>query len=1260
MGVTVFTRDKVLCGVLFFRHKQLNKTKIPSAIRSSKGNATTYVLAILFVSSIFVTTLYRSLHSEIDSEERINSSDVYDIATNALIDYVIVSVKSQWCIGDNWTKEDCTNRQLNHSRSIRRMLISENSIMALGDYFIRNVIEFKTETTDSYPSCVSTLLTKPSQNELADWKDRWLKCIRLPPIVTDGPSAIQLTIADLTDLPSNHPLSRLFSNDYFKQGNIGKAIITVSQIDSGRQFPRNGREITLDIRVEVFRKSNDSPAGKVVSKVEVIPSELNHFGLILAGDLYMDGTSLSQKGGYIPLANDNPKWPGINFDSPVYIDGNIIIPTEDKTDKSSFVRFNSNVYLSTKTSTTNENGAICQGYSDGNCEYFVSTVTNKLANYMNGFAKGLDHMLQDEGVDYIPGPNLKGKADGDSSKGGGVQTCADIQKALTDFRYTNENKMLVLKDAAVQNQYTLMWTNDASSSFNQKYLNRFSTPHNDIPRGEEASCFEAQDSGERLMRPHIYNNNNATQIPGRRNRHNRAEPVQLLPAYNLYTLKDIDLTSTADSLNEDLLIQSPIVEFDSDAAKTVRNSLKKCPKNRNKDQIDALDGDFKEKAAVVANTEYGIVLKDSSNVQQTLTDQTEALKAEDRPAIRPTMTNEANTGVINYLEQIFPTTGDGTMYVAKSLMAVNTKLVFQGIKDGLIDSLLEEFDDTISGTFANEAKQRLTRIETLIKNLLGITNISQEATTVSALRTQLTNLNTQLTTLNRQISRTSPTVSDTTCTTDPITSTESCTTTTSPNPVYTALLESKATLETQIANLDTKLADYSYLVARRNSINALISTMATIQTDLVDLMGADALGQSFTIEEVGGIKARFSTGDKEFFAPNVLKMRINLPRITNQFVTQFLVRVDAFDPSYVYTKKPDITSAEECSALEVESGIVAIWALTTEGNRACLELRSTRLSETGTFPNPGYNVFNYQFHKTSSGTTSNIAPAVVNDPQVVSNYIDSYTDFALYKHPGFNEFKCKITSTKAFVPDELSAISPGAENLDLAGDNSLSEQGMKSERFAIQTNHSWYFTPDTPFMDVASSSYDTNNPEGLLDITVNTTGPEFPVKSIMSRCLIRKTVTFVAGFYVCRELIIEGGRSSPLEIAGTFIAGRMEIPDSTIAQHGLYFRNIYHQVSVRNFREVNLLNTEASCYDNITQPIWYGNLSDSNQLMLDRCVPSTFRDDAQAFTWNLVDPDCGIINKFSASENPAVVSERMACKDEVQRYFIVEKGRGSL
>ncbi len=1257
MGVIVLTREKILDISLHCRH---HKLRLEQPLINSKGNVTAYVLTILFISSIFVTSLYRSLSHEMDSEERINSSDVYDIATNALLDYVIVSVKSQWCIGSNWMKEDCTNKQLSHPRSIRRMLISENNIMSMGDYFIRNVIEFKTESTANYPSCVSGLLTKPQKKDLADWKDKWLKCIRLPSIVAGGPSAIQMTISDLTKLPSNHPLSKLFSNDYFKQSDLEKAIVTVSQITAGKQFPRNGREITLDVRIEVFRKSTSSPAGKVVSKVEVIPSELNHFGLILAGDLFMDGSSQMKKGGYIPIAKDDSSWPGINFDSPIYIDGNIIVPDETKKDYSSFVRFNSNVYLSTMTSTTKEDGAICQGYSGDKCKYFVSSVTNKLIDYMGGFAKGVDHMLQDEGVDYIPGPVLKGKADGDSNKGSGVQTCSDIQKSLTDFRYTNNNKMMVLQDLTTPNQYTLMWANNGASTFKLKSLNRYSTPHNDIPRGEEAKCYDKQTSDVRLMRPHIWNNNNSKKIPGRRNRKNRLEPVQLLPAYNLYTLSGVDLTDTASSLNQDLLIQSPMAEFDSDAGKTVRNTLKKCPKNRTKDQLDAIDGDFKEKAAAVANTEYGIVLKDSNNVQQTLTNQTNALKPEDRPEIKPTMTNSSYTGVIDYLAKIFPTTDVGTMYVAKSLMAINTKLVFQGIKDGLIESLLEEFDENVDGTFSFKTKKQLTEIQTAIMNLLGINDPSQEEAAVSKLKVDLNDLNTQMATLDAKIASTSKTIDVTSCTTDPVTLVETCPTSTVTNPDYTALVSQKSKPQAQIDDLQKKLNDYYYLVARISSIQALQATMATIQTDLIDLMGADGLGRSFSLEEVKGINAKIQSVEKEFFAPNVLKMRINLPKITNQFVTEFLVRVDAFDPSYVYTQKPGITTAAGCAALEAEAGVVAIWALSAAGTRTCIELRSTRLDKNGDFPNPGYNVFNYQFKKTASGTTSNISPAIVTDPDVVTNYIKSYKDFALYKHPGFNEFKCKISSTKAFVPDELPALDVAAENHDLDGDNSLSEQGMMSDKFVSQTNHSWFFSLDDPFMDVANASYDPNNPDAFLDITVDTTGPEFPVKSIMSRCVIRSQVKFVAGFYVCRELLIEGGRSAPLELAGSFIVGRLVIPDTTIAQNGLYFRNIYHQISVNKFRQVNLLDTEANCYNNILQPIWYANLSDANQAVLDRCVPSTFRDEAQAFTWNLVDPDCGVVDKFTASGNSAVISERMVCKDEVNRYFILEKGRGRL
>jgi hypothetical protein len=43
-----------------------------------------------------------------------------------------------------------------------------------------------------------------------------------------------------------------------------------------------------------------------------------------------------------------------------------------------------------------------------------------------------------------------------------------------------------------------------------------------------------------------------------------------------------------------------------------------------------------------------------------------------------------------------------------------------------------------------------------------------------------------------------------------------------------------------------------------------------------------------------------------------------------------------------------------------------------------------------------------------------------------------------------------------------------------------------------------------------------------------------------------------------------------------------------------------------------------------------------------------------------VDPDCGLIEKFAETGTQPLIGERMACKDENHRYFIIEKSRGEL
>ncbi|AHZ84750.1 hypothetical protein EP01_07335 [Bdellovibrio bacteriovorus] len=201
--------------------------------------------------------------------------------------------------------------------------------------------------------------------------------------------------------------------------------------------------------------------------------------------------------------------------------------------------------------------------------------------------------------------------------------------------------------------------------------------------------------------------------------------------------------------------------------------------------------------------------------------------------------------------------------------------------------------------------------------------------------------------------------------------------------------------------------------------------------------------------------------------------------------------------------------------------------------------------------------------------------------------------------------------------------------------------------FAATARTSWNFAGDsgsTIKSDPALSAFEFDN------MTIN--NATFQVRSIVGKCVIKASSTFVTGFMTCDELIIEK-RSAPLRIIGTFIVGRMKIDPSAI-KAGINWSSVYHPQATRELRAAGsprILRSfsGADCNATNNEPIWHP--IPSIKAVADRmnCNTISLRAKADPFQWTAVDPDCGIAAGTTASNT--------TCKRRLVRFFVVEQSR---
>jgi hypothetical protein len=236
------------------------------------------IMGVVVVIMIFSSATYIRSRAQAVA----GSADKMDnrIALDGMLAYTLNGIKQSWCFGDTWTQQ--TTCPLTDPRNTARLIISDESL--------------------GYIAASTAIRPNP------------LSATRL--------SQITQTV-DLTSINATHPLYKIARPLGGKYSNVN---FTIKRDDSAIATTK-GREVRLKVLVHLKAISgipNDDL--DLDSQVIVYPRELSYFGLIMPRDLYL-GAAASAQGDVGLLAFDSASEKGLRFESPVFVNRNLILPS---------------------------------------------------------------------------------------------------------------------------------------------------------------------------------------------------------------------------------------------------------------------------------------------------------------------------------------------------------------------------------------------------------------------------------------------------------------------------------------------------------------------------------------------------------------------------------------------------------------------------------------------------------------------------------------------------------------------------------------------------------------------------------------------------------------------------------------------------------------------------------------------------------------------------------------------------------------------
>lgn len=397
-------------------------------LNQKNGNATVMILGGVLVAGIGLYYLTNQIPQIQKIEKHSDEIVTYQSALNSILSYTVHAIRERWCLTANLMQRDCDSKLEDwalDSRNTARLLISDSRLS--DDQFLQDYRQGKHD------------------------KDEALKLG-----TEQNPFKISVSLSEIT---SRHPLyvATETLRDKSQYDSIGLEVSRVNNIN----YPTGGDEIFLRIRSCLHsRLSIGDLAKKIVgnsvlgrgrapfaeSVVGFFPREIDSFALVVAGDLRLDRPiSLSGVGDFqVPTIKDKmdlPKDGGLMFNSPVYVNGNVVLPTslaEGGSGEYNPTTFADRIIVGDGAVLKSKNGMMVP-VEPPNAGGLGQEYYAELSNQFGGFQQGVVREgSRDRGLDFLF--RLKQGISPDRKL---MAECIDRNQAQTDLGFTADSALVV-------------------------------------------------------------------------------------------------------------------------------------------------------------------------------------------------------------------------------------------------------------------------------------------------------------------------------------------------------------------------------------------------------------------------------------------------------------------------------------------------------------------------------------------------------------------------------------------------------------------------------------------------------------------------------------------------------------------------------------------------------------------------------------------------------------------------------------------------
>ncbi len=411
--------------------------------KSNRGNALIIVSAISLAIGVAVMALQSYIPSL--TSQSLKSTDVvnYKLALDSAVDYAAIAIKKRWCLGDAMLPQSPCN--ITNPRNTQRLMLNSEAKRYI--FSIKDSLPAETN-----PSVTSDVFNSPSDI---------------------GIEEIVISIDPRESLTDIHPLAGVLKNLPNGVTELKWTIGTLNSIYT----PSTGDQTFITIKAELTvtgENSARSILGGSTLFTEALftyyKRELGTMALIVANDMHLDEGSykssvLNEDAGnaYIPYLNKTGNiGKGLVFKSPVFVNGNVYLPSATDDNAFSNVTFANKLYLGNggifrddlpyapPRDTSGElatygnmpfmggfkGGVVKDGERDKGLDYFVNAFSSTSYCLKNGAVEPYgDPVAGNPKFELCQAPTPVAATD--------MQLCIERSEALMDLTATNESSLVV-------------------------------------------------------------------------------------------------------------------------------------------------------------------------------------------------------------------------------------------------------------------------------------------------------------------------------------------------------------------------------------------------------------------------------------------------------------------------------------------------------------------------------------------------------------------------------------------------------------------------------------------------------------------------------------------------------------------------------------------------------------------------------------------------------------------------------------------------